>query len=423
MAVLVQIRRYKRIYNGKDRQKSLYLAKNVFCAKPFSFFLLFEIVFDTKFSTFVIYLFFMKKIILSSFLLSLSVFAAAQITITKDDMPIPGILPMFSLPDSVTLEQATVTQTGANQTWDYSFFQPEFQRVDTFISLLDAGITYALSFSSATVARVIPVSNQGGGGGGGMNISISSGFDFFKNTNGNFQKLGSGGIVSISPFPLSLVNNPVDVVYNFPVSFGDKDTSNSEAILNVPNLVYVRQRQTRINHVDGWGSLTTPFKTFDALRVKTRLTGEDSISYNGFNFIQPRAPRTEYKWLANGEKVPVLTINAAAPPFGGIEQITNANYRDTTQNVPYVGIEEMQNLDAKMYPNPSSNFVTIEWETILGKNAILSIYDYNGKKVHEQQINGNQQLILNTQSLSAGTYIVKIAGEKQQFTGTLSVTR
>ena len=94
----------------------------------------------------------MQKIILSSFLLSLSLFATAQITITKNDMPIPGMLPMFSLPDSVTLAQADITQTGANQTWDFSFLHPEFQRVDTFVSLLDAGITYALSFASASVA-------------------------------------------------------------------------------------------------------------------------------------------------------------------------------------------------------------------------------------------------------------------------------
>lgn len=364
----------------------------------------------------------MKKITISACFLALSAFAFGQITITKNDMPIPGMLPMFSLPDSTSLLLADVTQTGANQTWDFSFFLPEFQRVDTFVSLGDAGITYALSFSSATVVKVLPVGNQGGGG-GGMNISISSGFDFFKNANGSFQKLGSGGVVSISPFPLSLVNNPVDVVYNFPMNYSDKDTSNSEAILNVPNLVYVRQRQTRINHVDGWGKVTTPFKTYDALRVKTKLTGEDSISYNGFNFIQQRAPRTEYKWLSNAEKVPVLTINAAAPPLGGAETVNSASYRDTAQNVPYVGIEEMQPLDTKMYPNPSSNFVTIEWETILGKNAELAIYDMTGRLVHKQQIGNNQQLIIDTHAFGAGQYNVVISGEKQHFSGTLSVAR
>ena len=364
----------------------------------------------------------MQKISTSVFLSFLSTMAFGQISITQNDMPIPGILPLFSLPDSASLAQANVSQTGANYTWDFTFLQPEFQRVDTFVSLLDAGITYALSFASATVAKVIPVGNQGGGG-GGMNISISSGYDFFKTSSGTYKKLGSGGIVSISPLPLSLVNNPVDVVYNFPVSYGDKDTSNSEAILNVPNLVYVRQKQTRINNVDGWGKITTPYKTFDALRVKTKLTGEDSISYNGFNFIQQRPARTEYKWLANGEKVPVLTINAASPPFGGQEMVNSASYRDTAQNVPYVGIAEMQPLQTAIYPNPTTDFVQIEWETILGKNATLAIYDYNGRLVHEQKIDNQQQLILDTHTFGAGQYVVLISGEKQHFTGTLSVVR
>lgn len=362
----------------------------------------------------------MQKIILSYFFLCLSIFAFGQITITNNDMPIPGMLPRFSLPDSVSLLQADINQTGINQTWDFSFFQPEFQRVDTFITLSVAGSLYAASFSGATVVKSIPVG--AGGGGGPMGISISSGFDFFKTTTTEFQKMGSGGTTSLAPFPLSLVNNPKDIVYHFPMNFGDKDTSDSEAILNIPGIVYLRQRQTRINDVDGWGTVTTPFNSYDALRVKTELTGEDSISYNGFNFNQTRPLRVEYKWLSNNEKVPVLTITAVAPPFGGPAVVNNANYRDTAQNVPYVGIEAIQTLNTKMYPNPSNSMVNIEWETILGKDASISIYDFNGQLIHQQVIDNNQQLILNTQSFASGKYIVNISGEKQQFSGTLIVS-
>ena len=60
---------------------------------------------------------------------------------------------------------------------------------------------------------------------------------------------------------------------------------------------------------------------------------------------------------------------------------------------------------------------------ILGKQTNISIYDYTGKLVHSQQINGNQPLILDTRSFAAGEYVVKVSGEKQSFSVSLLISR
>ncbi len=341
----------------------------------------------------------------------------AQITITSADMPVPGLLPRFTLPDSVSSIGIDYTTNGANANWDYTYLIPEFQRVDTFTTV---PFQYQLSFTGATVARPLPVGGPGGGGPGG--VTIDAGYEFFKNSSSKYERLGYGGTVSGSPFPLSLVNSPKDVVYNFPLNYNDKDTSISTAILDITGFAYIEQHQTRINHADGWGTIFTPYKQFQAIRVKTDITGYDSISYNGMNFAQPRNPSTNYKWLANDEKVPVMQINVVQ--FFGQENVQSIIYRDTVRNVPYVGITPpAQQIDAKVYPNPAQNKVQINWEASLGKEAKLEVWSVEGKCLMTQLLNNQQQTSLNIEGLEPGLYFVKLSGSNKMFTGTLSVAR
>lgn len=349
--------------------------------------------------------------------------ADAQISITSADMPTPGDMPRSSLADSMSLANITYSNTGANFTWDYSTLTPDFQRVDTFVT---APVNYILSFGSATVSRRLPINpGQGGGGGGPGGISIQSGYEFFRTTTSKFERLGYGGIVSGSPFPLSLVNNPKDIVYVLPLQYGSKDTSVSKAILDVTGFAYVEQNQIRYNDVDGWGSITTPYGTFDCMRIASSTVGYDSISYNGLNFGNDRPPRTDYKWLGKGEVVPLLQISTNTPPMGGGELVSSATYRDSLRsNVPMVGIEKgMDNVSVRTYPNPTTDYVHFDWNEQLGANAECRIFDAAGKEVFSQKLFQNQVLDLNVQIWEAGTYFVKIGGDKKQYTGKLLIEK
>ncbi|MDD2564152.1 MAG: T9SS type A sorting domain-containing protein [Salinivirgaceae bacterium] len=81
----------------------------------------------------------------------------------------------------------------------------------------------------------------------------------------------------------------------------------------------------------------------------------------------------------------------------------------TVQGMPFglhgskttVGINDIGS-GIRMYPNPVSDFLTIEIE----KSSLVSIYDVAGMKVKEQAADGIQQI--NVANLKAGLYIVKI---------------
>lgn len=362
----------------------------------------------------------MKQILTISCLF-LSLMLSAQISITSADMPTPGTMARSTLADSLTTLQANTSNTGANYNWDFSSLVPLFQRVDTFIT---APLNYILSYPSATVSRRLPV-QQGQSGPGG--VTIQSGYEFFRTTSTRFERLGYGGTIQGSPLPLSLVNNPRDIVYRLPLQYDSKDTSYSEAELNIPNLAYVKQKQWRYNHVDGWGTITTPFGTFDCMRVKSRLVGEDSIVYNGFPFTQTRPTRFEYKWLANNEIVPVLQIITQAGPGGGTQINNQVQYRDTLRAVPMVGIaEEMamyQNGQLCPRPNPASEQVLLEWEKQLGASSRIEIYDNGGRLLFEQDLAHQQQLSINVNTWESGVYQVRIYGDKQSYTGTFIVNK
>jgi hypothetical protein len=71
-------------------------------------------------------------------------------------------------------------------------------------------------------------------------------------------------------------------------------------------------------------------------------------------------------------------------------------------------ISEFSNEQSVMiYPNPLTTSATIEYELNQPEKVTLTIYDYLGKQVYqaqEDQPQGKQQLIWNTEELQAGIY-------------------
>src|SRR6185369_9997600 len=98
----------------------------------------------------------------------------------------------------------------------------------------------------------------------------------------------------------------------------------------IPNFGYYRKQQTRTNEVDGWGTLITPFGTFNTLRVKSTLNITDSIYLDtlGFGLTIPRQTIVEYKWLAPGKKIPVLEVDITLAIFGGTFTVDRVNWQD-----------------------------------------------------------------------------------------------
>ena len=297
----------------------------------------------------------------------------ASPVIDRTDLPAPtaGI-------DSLRLSVASpvlpagappLSQRGASQTWNYAGLAPVSQRVESFVpaSVVTAtSLFYAFTFgplggaNRATVAspQALPVPT-----GANLPIAVTNTYQFFNlaaagATPQDFRSVGFGTSLNGTAVPVTYASaTQQDVIYRFPLSFASPaDSSNS--FFSTPAAIatagYLSQRRKRVNRPDAWGALTTPFGTFQTVRVVTKLIDHDSVAFGGAPGQGFDLPLTrEYKWLAKGQHVPVLTITTRM--LAGQETITGVEYRDIYRRIIRLGTRDAA-LDAGLAaaPNPSA---------------------------------------------------------------------
>ncbi|MEM6346774.1 MAG: T9SS type A sorting domain-containing protein [Bacteroidota bacterium] len=357
----------------------------------------------------------MKKIFLLCFLTAVGFTAKAQITITDSDMPSPGNVFYQSIPD--TLLGLDLSQTGTSFVWDYSSMTAIAQTRDTFISISD--VPFAIRFQlplSANLVQYLPTPDSVGP------FSLGGeGYQVYRKGSVNYEDLGVGG--ELNSLPLVFANDPTDKVYFFPLTYGDMDSSVSVAEIAVPNLFYIRQERKRINTVDGWGDLISPYGTFSTIRIKSEITGRDTISFDtlavGFNI----PTTTEYKWLGNGHGVPLLQINTnRIDSLGGMEVTTSIRYQDSLRVFGPNSILAPKAKRLTMYPNPANEQVRLDWAGQLRPGATLKVVDMQGRVILENELNGySVQLMLH--SFSSGTYLVQIKDGERLYSGKLQISK
>ena len=92
-----------------------------------------------------------------------------------------------------------------------------------------------------------------------------------------------------------------------------------------------------------------------------------------------------------------------------MEVLTNQAGCDSTVvlnlSMEYTGLEENMSLNLKVYPNPTTNLITIQSESVL--NNKFKIYDQQGREVMNGKLTGkNTEVSLG--KLSRGTYTIQV---------------
>ncbi len=324
------------------------------------------------------------------------------------------------------LTSVDLSLTGANYTWDFSGLGWISQDVDTFVAVSSTPSLLSLYFVNLSInPNRASIAQLGTGNPLASQLPVSDVYSFFYETSAKFQQVGFGANISGTAVPLGYSNK--DVIYNFPVSFGDQDSSDSDYTLSIPGVAYAAGSQKRVNSVDGWGSITTPYGTFNALRVVSTLTGQDSVYLdslaNGFSTARPLIK--EYKWLANGERIPVLQINTV--DVFGVETISAIRYRDSIR-VP-AGLETSSVFTASplLSPNPASNeqvFATISLDQ--PSVFFIDILSVDGHLISNEKYNlpaGSHNFAIRSSDLqlNAGMYLVRFSTGSAQKTVKLVV--
>jgi hypothetical protein len=329
----------------------------------------------------------------------------AQITLTQADMPSTGSNYRYSLAD--TLLFLDPAPAGAGFTWDFSFLSPVAQSEESWVAPTSTDILYFLLFGISNVAQALPVPEVSG-------FELEDAYQFFQNNASGFRQTAIAGKVGGIPLPIAF--DDADIWFRFPMNFGDTDTDASAFELVLPGVASITEERSRANTVDGWGTLITPFGTFDVLRHRSEIDIRDSVSGSLGEFVIER--RTiEYRWLGAGAGVPLLQIDVQE--VAGLQQVSRIAYQDSLRDLGgSTAIAPVALSAPRLYPNPAVDRVTVEG-ALSGEAALQPrLLDAGGRVLRqwpETSASGAFRHDLDLDGLPAGRYWLELrAGGTRQ---------
>ncbi len=360
--------------------------------------------------------------------------AAAQITVTTASFPAAG--DTLRIAFDTTAAGITVSAPGGNQVWDFSGLTPHFVRVLPVKPAAQG--QQAAAFPLATLA--VPT---------GLN-----GENYYRVTSNQYQLIGFAGtdpagfgINVITPF------NPPVVERRAPMNFFDINQANGallvpfagsalpQALLNllpiVPDSIRLKVTLSRVDVVDGWGTLTIPGGTYPVLRERRTQYTDTRIEIKVGVFpwtditslIQlpgaalGRDTSLNYYFFSNTAKEPIAVVEA--------DHITQAvlgaqfKYNGPTST----GSSTEANVLVRVFPNPATEEVRIEWHDLPAGVYEWRMINLTGQVVSRQRLVsagsevGGQSL--NLRGLAPGMYVYALsdAGGQWVQAGKLLVER
>lgn len=347
----------------------------------------------------------MKRTLLSFTFLLLALVGKAQISIVSSDLPSNGVIAVRS--SSLPFTGMSVTATGANYTWDFSQLSPTGQQIDTFFSESAGNPLLSIYFSNTIInPNRSNHSSPGTDFSLGTTIALTNVYNYYYNSSSAYSQTGIGAEVNGVPLPITY--SPHDRIYKLPMTFGQQDSVTYSYGIDLTSTLglYYNVRKKRVNSVDGWGTIITPFQSYSCLRVKTQIIETDSIyldTLGGIGFTTPPITTYEYKWLATGQKIPVLQINTSG---GG--SVTSILYKDSPVSVPVVSNKKTE---LSIFPNPCTDHLTVQSAHLRAVQLLVQLFDLNGRLVMEMNKNtgaGESVETIETSTLPSGTYLVKV---------------
>lgn len=331
----------------------------------------------------------MRTLLIALLIVPLSTFA--QITVNGDDLP--SVDSTYVVSSASLLNDYDFTETGENFNWNFDALEESSSTQSAFISIDDAPLAYQFLFNNPFDQDYLADFAQSTEGFSVAQFSLQNFYQFFKKTAEAYEIVGYGATVNDIPIPGQ--TNPIDEVYALPIAYNDTHSSYSEWQVEIPTLGYYRLQQDRSYEVDGWGSVTTPAGTFNALRLRMEINATDSVYVDfigqGLTFDRNSV---EYVWLAEDEGIPVLRV---VETFGQVSQV---EYKSADQENP--SLIAAKAADAwVLYPTVTSGQVTL---ADLPMNATVQLLDASGRNI--EQLGFVRTLDLSGQK--AGMYWVEV---------------
>jgi len=279
--------------------------------------------------------------------------ASAQITITSADMPKANDSPRVSYSASII----DVSKTGPNYHWNFDSLISERQTAAQYLP--SAKTPYSGSFKNDIGQKVADSLGTNG-------LEAKNVYEFYKNSTTSFNTVGEG--FSYSSFPLASPYTIPDKIYIFPLQYGNRDSSTFYVKFSLLTLFGYLREGYRITTVDGYGSISTPYKNYDScIRVHSITYEIDSINGFGIDTGTPLITE-EYKWLVHGEVVPALEVDGTN--VGGTFIPSSVIYRDSFRVSPLAPAPDFSANDTVVTTNDTVAFIN-ETAGIGGGNSYV----------------------------------------------------
>ncbi len=258
-------------------------------------------------------------------LMTAAVKLGAQIQITQSHMP--------SINDTIRYSSAIGTsfnfvQKGANYNWNYSNLGITGQGLYKYETVTSTPYSILLLSKLPFGAIGYKVADSIGAG----QFSFKNLYNFYEKKTNVWRAVGTGFTLSALPVPTGGIYSDFDEIYTLPLNYNDSDFSTFQVVTPLGNQLITlgsyKQKGTRTNKVEGWGTITTPYgSNINCLKIKSVVTEIDSIKIStpAVNLGFP-ADRVEYRWLSTTEKIPVLEV--VGTEIGGIFTPNQVRYRD-----------------------------------------------------------------------------------------------
>lgn len=323
-------------------------------------------------------------------LISLQVIA--QPSITSSSMPKAGDTLRYSTASPTSLP-ANFETGGANMSWDFSKLTPLTQTLNNYYSA--SKTPYGFYFFGQIGQKTADTIGAGP-------ITLTNVYSFYTNSSKVFKAEGIG--YQYSGFPLASMYKDDDEIYQFPLNFGDIDTSTFNFKFSIPgDLFALVQSGTRVNNADGWGTIKTPFGEYkDVLRLKTFVDEIDTVTSQFGKFPIPRKTLT-YRWLSTTERIPVMEVQGTIVAQTGKFTPTQVRYRDGY--IAKLSTGDVSQEGLVLYPNPGNGVVVISGLKA-GEHWVMR--DIMGK---EMRINRVGEAGFDSGDLPAGVYFISV-GER-----------
>lgn len=341
----------------------------------------------------------MKKIILL-FVLFYSLQSSAQITIKASDMPTVGDTLRYSIGQMDANFLSNYKKSGSNQVWNFSSIKSLQQDVEENLSASQTPYSFP-----GTIAKKLADTLKLG------DAVFTDVFEFYDSSSTEFSLVGRG-LSYYMNFKISFdipFTNP-DEVYQFPLDYQDRDSNDFVAkfSINFPYKVFYQSKGYRINNVDAYGQISTPYGTFDALRVVTDIVQTDTLSYDTIQ-TKINTHRREYKWLAKDIKYPVLLLSGTVS--SGNFMPLSFTYRDSMLTSS-IENENYNSINISVQPNPvTSNEIKLVKGDDVNQVIDIELLNISGKSLLKKNIahlSGSKSITIPLpEYLSNGIYFIR----------------